>query len=258
MSKLPKYLVYDIETIPESEAAPLWLEKRNGDEDEFPPIAAHKIVSIGILTMNADYELLDARTLGARPAHEESILYEFCAQFDKEGPTPRLVDWNGRHFDMPVIQTRCFHYGWSLPWYFAKQPDNYGKTTAWSKEYRDRYGGRQIDLVDQWTNMGAARKPHLAELAVLMGLPGKTDLDGSMVYDTYKAGKYVEIDRYCMQDVYQTALVFLRFLHIRGNIPRGVLRSSSELILEHAQKADPAFHDKVNLDRVLLRMASRV
>lgn len=252
--KQARYLVYDIETIPESESAQLWIDKR-GNPDEFPPIPAHKIVSIGTLEMDREFKVLKAGTAGVCGGRERDHLKAFL---DLIGPETRLVDWNGRGFDMPVIQSRCFRYGIQIPFYFAKQKDNYGKVSSWSKEYRDRYGGLQIDVRDEWTNRGAFRETHLAELAVLMGLPGKTDMDGSKVYEAWALEKFKEIDRYCMQDVYQTACVFLRFLHLRGLMTDMAYRSAVAGVLRYAESADSSFYRKVHLDRVMLNEAQSV
>jgi hypothetical protein len=54
----------------------------------------------------------------------------------------------------------------------------------------------------------------LGDVARLIGLPGKTDMDGSKVADVVAEGNIPEnmrkVGAYCLQDVIQTAIVFVR------------------------------------------------
>jgi predicted PolB exonuclease-like 3'-5' exonuclease len=58
----------------------------------------------------------------------------------------------------------------------------------------------------------------LHEIALLLGLPGKLGMDGSQVFDAYRAGKLDEIRAYCETDVMNTWLVYLRFQFMRGHL----------------------------------------
>jgi len=52
----------------------------------------------------------------------------------------------------------------------------------------------------------------------LIGLPGKGAVDGSQVEGMYQAGQLADIERYCLGDVVQTALLFLRFRLLQGRL----------------------------------------
>jgi predicted PolB exonuclease-like 3'-5' exonuclease len=58
----------------------------------------------------------------------------------------------------------------------------------------------------------------LDDLAKLCGFPGKLGMDGSKVWEAYKAGKLEEIRNYCETDVANTHLVYLRFQLMRGQL----------------------------------------
>lgn len=208
------YLVFDIETIPRSEIAELWTPKVAG---EFPPLWAHKIVSIGMLLLDDDLKFMKVgNACGAstfRPSEPELL-----ASFLKATQGATLISFNGRTFDMPVIQLRCLAHKIPMPFYFEKHPDRYGKVSEWSKETRDRYAGHHIDLCDEWSNFGAAKFTSLNHLAKLCGLPGKMDVKGADVAALYDEGCHGTIDRYCLEDVYQTAFIYLRWLHLRGEL----------------------------------------
>jgi predicted PolB exonuclease-like 3'-5' exonuclease len=55
-------------------------------------------------------------------------------------------------------------------------------------------------------------------LARLIGLPGKTWVDGSMIQGLWEAGQLGLIHTYCRQDVIQTYGLFLRIELMRGRL----------------------------------------
>jgi predicted PolB exonuclease-like 3'-5' exonuclease len=137
-----------------------------------------------------------------------------------------------------VLQTRAFKHGIVLDWYFGPLRDSKGLYSNWSKEYRDRYGGDHMDMAELWTNKGAFQRPHMANLASLMGLPGKVGIDGSKVHQAYKDGEFKEIDVYCMQDVFQTAFIFQRFQYMRGKISLDTYLEAATSLLDHIGQQD--------------------
>jgi len=119
-----------------------------------------------------------------------------------------LVTWNGRTFDLPVLNTRALHLGVPWGWYYD------------DTDIRYRYSSKgHCDLMDVLSDYGAARSMKLDDVVRLVGLPGKDvpgqdHIDGSMVGDVVAQGNVQEnkdrIARYCLQDVLQTALLFVR------------------------------------------------
>ena len=264
----PTYLVFDIETIPESEIVDMWDPDKEGFNERypgdkpFPPIWCHKVISIGMLMLDNQLQPVDgglaAGGLAAGASEKEMITaWDLAASGEKWDLTKalKLVDYNGSGFDVPVLQTRAFHYGIQMDWYFSLLPDNRGGISSWSKEYRDRYNGHHIDIQEVWTNRRQFKYPHMANLARLMGLPGKVGIDGSQVYQAYKEDQWQEIDWYCEQDVYQTAWIFQRMLYTMGKIDLEKYRAAAEklhnFVAEKPEHKD--FLEKVNLDELLLK-----
>ena len=70
------------------------------------------------------------------------------------------------------------------------------------------------------TAIPATRSSSLDALARLIGLPGKFGCDGSQIEGLYNAGKIDHIRDYCLADVAQTALLFLRFRLLQGVLTR--------------------------------------
>ena len=255
-----KYLVQDIETIPCSEIAGDWTPTqaeidRAKPHDPFPPIWAHKVVCIGMLALDGKMMPIKGGCAagGASGGKSEKIMIERWSMVASGDGNPlKLVDWHGRGFDVPVLQTRAFRYGIQMPWYFGKLLDNKGQKSQWSKEYRDRYGGWHMDVAELWTNRGSFFKPHMANLAALMGLPGKVGIDGSKVYEAYKEERLAEIDDYCMQDVYQTAFIFMRFKYLAGKISLEAYREAADALYNWIQNLSEQQEFLARIDRAAL------
>jgi predicted PolB exonuclease-like 3'-5' exonuclease len=213
----PDYLILDIETVPDAER---WQRpEASGDvapPAPFPPTWAHRVIVIGCLVLDASYRLtrLDViRGAAAGSADDrERALLEALSRF--VGTTrPILVTYNGRNFDLPVIALRSLCHAVPIGWYYR------------DKDVRHRYSGeRHLDLCDWLADHGATRSAKLDQIARLIGLPGKTGIDGSQVEAVYAAGQLDAIERYCLADLAQTALLFLRFRLLQGVLPAATYR----------------------------------
>jgi 3'-5' exonuclease len=218
-----EYLVLDIETVPDTER---WNrpEVPHGTEPPFPPTWAHRIVVIGCLWLDHGYRLKRLGVIGdsvlsrsspglsaaegelSPDLRERALLEDFSRFVGRARPV--LVTYNGRNFDLPVIALRSLCHGVSLGWYYRE------------KNVRYRYSEEgHLDLCDWLADHGATRSGSLDAVARLIGLPGKVGVDGSQVEGLYSAGQLSAIQRYCLADVAQTALLFLRFRLLQGMLP---------------------------------------
>jgi predicted PolB exonuclease-like 3'-5' exonuclease len=204
-----EYLVLDIETIPDEER---WKRPQPGEPNAaaFPPTWAHRIVVIGCLWLDHGYRLKrlgvvgdPSGGVGTADERERALLEDFSRFVGRARPV--LVTYNGRSFDLPVIALRSLCHGVSLGWYYRE------------KNVRYRYSEEgHLDLCDWLADHGATRSGSLDAVARLIGLPGKVGVDGSQVEGLFHAGQLAAIQRYCLADVAQTALLFLRFRLLQG------------------------------------------
>lgn len=172
---------------------------------DFFPLSFHIPISIAVGQVNEGRVLTTVETLGGENADEETLARTFWQRLDRFRGT--LVSFNGRAFDLPVLELQALKYGCPAPRYFS------GKA-------RHRFIEEgHYDLYDFVTNYGAQRlRGGLNLLAKMIGLPGKVGIDGSMVQQYWEDGRLVEIHRYCRHDVIQTYFVFLRIELIRGRL----------------------------------------
>jgi len=223
------YLVFDIETRVDKELVKqvydaedcLTLDQaydkardqileRSGQQSDFFPIPFHIPIAIATLQADENHRIQALGCFGADRFSEVELITRFWQLFESAGT---LVTFNGRGFDLPVLETRALKYGLALPRYFGAGP---GKTAYRGNRYSDAY---HIDLCDFLSNFGAAyRRSSLDLLTKLIGLPGKYTIGGDDVEYLYRQKRQKEINQYCMTDVLQTYLLFLRVELLRGKI----------------------------------------
>ena len=128
--------------------------------------------------------------------------------------SPDLVSWNGSGFDLPVLTYRGLLHGVQAARYW----ETGGTDTSFRyNNYLSRYHWRHTDLMDVLCGFGR-RGTSLANMATLLGLPGKLGFDGSQVWGTYLSGDLARIRAYCETDVLNTWLIWLRFAQLRGEL----------------------------------------
>ncbi len=223
----PGYLILDTETVPDGRLlsmvkypgehltpeqaiakAQAEARERSWNGSDFLPVSFQYPVAVCILRVGADYKLQALTCLDAPHFQPRRIVEEFwrglaCYQ-ERYRNTVRLVTFNGRGFDLPLLELAGFRFGCCGRTYFDNS--------------RHRYNGG-LDLLDWLTNYGAYRLTGgLDLLSKLLGKPGKMDISGDQVYALYQAGKKQAINDYCMFDTLDTYFVFLRTRVMAGEI----------------------------------------
>ncbi|MBE0497391.1 MAG: ribonuclease H-like domain-containing protein, partial [Campylobacterales bacterium] len=149
--------VFDCETIPDSallrrvhgfegsdeavaQAAVEAQEAKTGSG--FLPIAFHKVVAISAVI--ADDFGVFLRVNSMEGDTEEALLKAFLQFIDRHNP--KLVSFNGRSFDMPMLMVRALAHNLSCPAYFEMDNKELGKN-KW-EHYRARFSDRfHVDLM---------------------------------------------------------------------------------------------------------------
>ncbi len=188
--------------------------------DVFLPPTYHKIVAIGYAKVSSDEDgpnieeidvlaNLDANLAeGLGRNSEKKTLQTLSSHLS--AASPRIIGWNSRGFDLPVIAARCLALGVPLEWYYRG---------VRNQDPRYRYSdAAHYDVKDYLGDYGAGRSAGLDAVAKSIGLPGKTGVDGSMVGAMVADGKLAEVLDYCACDVAQTFGVFLRLELVRGRL----------------------------------------
>ena len=230
--------VLDIETVPDAKAASRALgedltedeaiarlraqvrEKTGGRSDFLHPVF-HRVVAISYAWLRHERAEEGGRELvlvrigsgGEAASDERALLEGFFGMI--EARSPRLVTFNGRGFDIPVLKLRAMAHGLSCPAWFSAGESRW---EGYTSRYDDTY---HLDLMDALTDAGAARRVSLHEVAAAFGIPGKLGTSGEDVEALVAAGKLEEVRAYCETDVCTTLLVFLRWAHFTGELGEG-------------------------------------
>ena len=222
-----RYLVFDIESIADGQLiSKVRYPNENFDPaqainaytselmekfgSEFIPYTYHIPISIAVAKVDADFRMLDIVTLDA-PEFRSHVMVQHFWEGWKAYKQPSLVTFNGRSFDIPLLELSAYRYGISIPEWF----NVYGK--SWEQP-RSRYNqAAHLDLQDILCNFGATRlSGGLNLVANLVGSPGKMGTAGHMVQQLYNEGKLDQINDYCCCDVLDTYFVFLRAAVVMG------------------------------------------
>jgi predicted PolB exonuclease-like 3'-5' exonuclease len=218
----PAFLVLDTESVPDGRLlgkvkypddrlspeeaiarAQAEARERSQNGSDFLPVSFQYPVAVCVLRVGKDFGLQSITCLDAPEFRTREIVRKFwlgvaCYK-------AKLVTFNGRGFDLPLLELAAFRYGCGGRDYFQSS--------------RNRFGGNHLDLCDWLSNFGACRMAGgLDLLSKILGKPGKMEVSGDQVYAMYRAGQLQQINDYCMFDTLDTYFVFLRTRVLTGDI----------------------------------------
>jgi len=214
-------IVFDIETIPQNfdsleESTKEYLlryaetpEAKDEIKEQMALWApTNEIVAIGVVSVegNKGAVYFQDNGTGVEDHEEEQVTYragteaEILSHFwEVIARADRFVTFNGRGFDCPVLMLRSAAHGIRpsknlMPYRFSTEA--------------------HIDLYDQLTFHGATRKSFNLDMYCKLfevESPKSHGVSGKDVKPLYDKGRYMEIARYCIGDVFATRQLFLKW-----------------------------------------------
>jgi predicted PolB exonuclease-like 3'-5' exonuclease len=239
----PAYLVMDTESVPDGKLlarvnypgenitcedavlrAQTEARDRSTTNSDFLPVTFQYPVAVCILRVGADFSLQNLTCLDAPLFRPRKIVEAFWGGLagyrEKYRDRVKLVTFNGRCFDLPLLEHGAFRYGCTC-----------GRDYFQSS--RNRFGGGHVDLMELLSNYNAVRfNGGLNLLSKLLGKPGKMDVSGDQVYQMFLQGRLQDINDYCMFDTLDTYFVFLRTRVMQGEFS---LADEHRLVLKARQ-----------------------
>jgi predicted PolB exonuclease-like 3'-5' exonuclease len=242
-------LVFDIETIPDVEygrrlhgleglddatvAEAMFTLQRQRTGSDFLPLPQQRVIAIACALRTRDS--VRVWSLGDPASGERELLERFFDGIERY--TPDLVSWNGSGFDLPVMHYRCLAHGLSAPRYWEHGDSD---TAFRYNNYLGRYHWRHMDLMDVLSGYQGRGRAALADIAALLGLPGKLGFSGDRVWSAWQEGDILGIRRYCETDVLNTYLILLHFEQLRGELtPQALLDEQRRLREQLGASAEP-------------------
>ncbi len=250
-----KYLVFDVESVPDPkliamvkyrdenidglEAVRRYQQElldASGGTSDFVPVTFQYPVAICVAKVRADFALLDLVCLDDPDFRPDEMSRLFWLGVEEVYDAASLVTYNGRGFDVPLMELMAYRYGYSAKRHFK---DKYAG--------RSRYGTKHIDIQDWLSNYNAIRmNGGLNLLAKLIGKPGKMQTRGDEVYSMFLEGRIRDINNYCIHDVLDTYFVFLRTRVLTGELTivreQDIVKSTKNF-LEDSQERIPALKE---------------
>ncbi|MFN3191849.1 MAG: 3'-5' exonuclease [Aureliella sp.] len=255
MTQPIRYLLFDVESVPDGEliAKTRYPSKELSPSEaisrfrqelltqsgrDFIPYTYHIPVAVVVAKIRSDFELVEIVSLDA-PSHRPSVITKHFWAGWEAYERPTWVTFNGRTFDIPLMEHAAFRYGVPVPGWFNLQERSF-------EQNRNRYNlSAQLDVQEILTNFGATWfRGGLNLAATLLGKPGKMNVQGDMVYDLYCEGRIAEVNEYCRCDVLDTYFVFLRTMLLMGRIDLAQEKSlvaSVKRMLESQAGEHPAY-----------------
>lgn len=225
-------LVVDLETVPDEAILPV-----DRDPEAFPKPIQHEIITLGFLLArilpDGQYERYAVRRLGTASRAQRSehdILAGFWQLIDRH--RPRVVSWNGRGFDVPVLKQRSLVHGLQAREWHRTEP-RFGYDYRYNPSWH-------CDLMDLLGDTGASARLGLHETAIAVGLPGKLDGNGAQITARVAAGQYDRIDWYCEGDVLNTYGLYLRWAYFSSRLSARGHNASIKDLVEYLERERPA------------------
>lgn len=206
----PQLLCLDIETVPDRLLVPDW------PKEKFPPKPIwHRVVAISFVRATIDkaangaerYRIEHCRSGGQADWDEQRLLQGYWEYFS--GCQARVVTWNGKGFDLPVLRSRAMIYGISAESWFQRG-------SKW-ENYTQRYAPDwHCDLMEQLSDYRACSTMSLSDMAAALGLPGKIGGHGSEVEAMMERGEREQVRAYCESDCLNLFVIYVRWALLTG------------------------------------------
>lgn len=229
-AKKIEFLLFDVETIadgqlvaavkyPTEELKPAEAIERFQEElretqkgRDFIPHTFQIPIAVVVAKVDSDLNMVDLVSLD-EPQFRSHVMTQHFWRGWEHYHHPTWVTFNGRGFDIPVMELAAFRYGLNLKDWFHNKGASYTHP-------RNRYNANaHLDLHEILTNYGSCWfRGGLDLAATLIGKPGKMATKGDQVQEMWNQGKLQEISDYCRCDVLDTYFVFLRTSVLNGRI----------------------------------------
>ena len=245
---------FDIETIPDDDVVKNLLnftgereENRQALDDyhlkitdgknKFHRQLFHKVACISFVEVESkiidgyeSYQIKDIRSGGeVENYNEEKLISGFFSYLDKIQKKTKLkiVGFNSRTFDLPVLKYRAIKYGVSASWLYEGNKYGYRYNTDW-----------HCDLLEVLSDFGTSARIKLSEICAILDIPCKYDIDGSDVMGLFDQGDLQSIRDYCEIDAVVVYLVFLKQSLHSGKTSQDFYQKAIDEFIAYSQQTE--------------------
>jgi len=203
-------------------------------KNDFPRQLFHQVACVSFVSADIErfggyerYHLQEIRSGGSISSDEHEIVNGLFRFLEKR--KSRLISFNGRTFDLPVLKYRALKHSIDIGWLY-KDGDKWNSyTSRYSTDWH-------CDLLDVLSDFGLSARIKLREVCAILDIPCKYDIDGSNVQSLYDKGMIGYIRNYCEIDAIITYIVYLRYAFISGRITKQSYKKSIEDLIVYIEK----------------------
>lgn len=195
-------LILDLETRPDPS-----MGVYKDDPDAFPPPPYHMVTTAAWMTIDMGSARVAPGEVPVPPSASFGVaqgevfaLREVARMLASK---PKLVTFNGRRFDLPVVTMRSLKHR-------VVQRALLGKDRG--IDYLYRYRDDHVDVMDALSLSGAGVNASQHDVARMLGLPGKHVGSGAGVGTMTPEQEAA----YCLDDVAQLALIYCEWRRLNG------------------------------------------
>lgn len=180
-------------------------QKRGAQEEVFVPYTYHvpAVIGLGIVSPAGDLKHVGC----VRGDNSEEVSREFWGWMSRFQAAPSkgtMVSFNGRAFDVPVMELAAMRYGIQIPHHFNEK---YGNRYRFQDDWH-------LDVLDYFTTYGATRglRGGLSMLSRVCGMRTKHQVSHSNLEDV----PLERMQRWCRNDIRRLYVTFSRLQLVRG------------------------------------------
>ncbi|MBO7678480.1 MAG: hypothetical protein J6S75_02295 [Thermoguttaceae bacterium] len=206
-----KYLVFDIETVadedlikevkyPHEQITPheafekFTAELVKKKDDDFIPYPFQFPVTLAMAKVRGDFTIVDLPVLTFEKGGPGKLVESFWIGWEKY-QCPTLVTFNGKGFDLPVMEHMAFRYGIPIPEWMKSKTSYDGRIVLGGTSDNPRYRfntASHIDVMEILSNF----HPYFGGMnlaAKAIGCPGKIETNGQEVKEMFDQKRFTEI-----------------------------------------------------------------
>jgi predicted PolB exonuclease-like 3'-5' exonuclease len=206
----------------------MFFKQRQENKTDVLPLYLHKVVAIStIIKTNKEIQII---SLGKNGYDEKNMVQQFFEEVERY--QPKLISWNGRGFDMPILYIRAMNYKIQ-----AKHLLHNLSSDLKSNICQGKYDESHTDLIDILPTSQSTSRVSLHSFASLLGVPCVKDTEITNIWNTFLTGGDKEIRNDCDMDVVKIYLIFLRLQHFRGYLSGQQLDQSNDQFKDYLTKS---------------------
>ncbi len=225
--------IYNLSNLDDDDVSKvMFFKQRQDNKTDLLPLSLLKIVAISVVIKTTDK--INIISLGKNDRDEKNMVQQFFDEVERH--QPKLISWNGKVFDIPILYLRAINYFIQAKYFWQKDATNILNYNG----ILDKDDESHIDLIDILPTSQLTSRVSLNHYASLLGAPCTQESNVINNWSAYLAGDDNKIKNDCDIDCIRTYIVFLRLQHFWGYLSDQQLVESNNQLKDSLGKLSTA------------------